>query len=175
AASGKRARWVQPDRRFRRLRCTAQLLAGGCLQRLHRGGVGALGHDALLQRPGIPNQVHLDSSTIVKIYLGPITNRNDPAIVKLNPKVKLPNLAITSVHRSDGSGDTYAFTDYFSKVSPTFKAQVGNSTLVQWPGGVGASGTAGVAGIIANTPGAIGYLKPCAVRKVDSRSSCIGG
>jgi phosphate transport system substrate-binding protein len=108
--------------------------------------------------PGVPNQIHLDSSTIAKIYLGQITNWNDPAIAKLNPKVKLPNQAITAVHRSDGSGDTYAFTDYLSKVSPIFKAQVGNSTLVQWPGGVGASGNAGVAGIIASTPGSIGYL-----------------
>jgi phosphate transport system substrate-binding protein len=108
--------------------------------------------------PGVPNQIHLDSSTVAKIYLGQITNWNDPAIAKLNPKVTLPNLTITAVHRSDGSGDTYAFTDYLSKVSPTFKTQVGNSTLVNWPGGLGASGNAGVAGIIASTPGAIGYL-----------------
>ena len=63
-----------------------------------------------------------------------------------------------AVHRSDGSGDTYAFTDYLSAVNGTFKTQVGNSTLVQWPGGVGASGNAGVAGVISSTPGAIGYL-----------------
>jgi phosphate transport system substrate-binding protein len=90
--------------------------------------------------------------------MGNITNWNDPAIAKLNPKITMPNLAITPVHRSDGSGDTYAFTDYLAHVNPNFKANVGTSTLVQWPGGVGASGNAGVAGIIQSTPGAIGYI-----------------
>jgi phosphate transport system substrate-binding protein len=107
---------------------------------------------------GIPNQIHLNAAVISAIFLGQITNWNDPAIIKLNPNIGMPNLAITPVHRSDGSGDTYAFTDYLSAVSATFKSQVGNSTLVQWPGGVGASGNAGVAGIISSTPGAIGYL-----------------
>jgi phosphate transport system substrate-binding protein len=107
---------------------------------------------------GIPNQIHLDGPTIVAIFLGQITNWNDPAIAKLNPKLTFPNLAITPVHRSDGSGDTYAFTDYLSSVSPTWKNQVGVSTLVQWPGGVGASGNAGIAGIVSSTPGAIGYM-----------------
>jgi len=107
---------------------------------------------------GVPNQIHLDSDTIVKIFMGNITNWNDPAIAKLNPKITMPNLAITPVHRSDGSGDTYAFTDYLARVNANFKANVGTSTLVQWPGGVGASGNAGVAGIIQSTPGAIGYI-----------------
>ncbi len=107
---------------------------------------------------GVGNNLKLDGPTIAGIFLGTITNWNDPAIAKLNPKLTLPNLAITAVHRSDGSGDTYAFTDYLQRVSSTFQSQVGNSTLVNWPGGVGASGNAGVAGVIANTPGAIGYL-----------------
>jgi phosphate transport system substrate-binding protein len=107
---------------------------------------------------GIPNQIHLDANTIAGIFMGSITNWNDPKIAKLNPKLTMPNLAITPVHRSDGSGDTYAFTDYLSRVNADFKNKVGNSTLVSWPGGVGASGNAGIAGIIASTPGAIGYL-----------------
>jgi phosphate transport system substrate-binding protein len=108
--------------------------------------------------PGVPNQLHLSGDVIAKIFLGQITNWNDPAIAKLNPKVKLPDLAITAVHRSDGSGDTYAFTDYLQRVSKQFQTTVGNNTLVNWPGGVGASGNAGVAGIVSSTSGAIGYL-----------------
>jgi phosphate transport system substrate-binding protein len=108
--------------------------------------------------PGVPNQIHLDANTISGIFLGSITKWSDPAITKLNPKLTLPDTTITPVHRSDGSGDTYAFTDYLSRVSPTFSNQVGTSTAVTWPGGIGASGNAGVAGIISSTPGAIGYL-----------------
>jgi phosphate transport system substrate-binding protein len=108
--------------------------------------------------PGIPNQIHLNGSTLAGIYLGQITNWNDRAIAKLNPKLHLPKLAITAVHRSDGSGDTYAFTDYLQRVSKTFQTQVGDNTLVNWPGGIGANGNAGVSGVIASTPGAIGYI-----------------
>jgi phosphate transport system substrate-binding protein len=108
--------------------------------------------------PGVPNQLHLDGATLAAIYLGQITNWDDPAIAKLNPRIHLPNLAITAVHRSDGSGDTYAFTDYLQRVSKTFQTQVGNNTLVNWPGGIGASGNAGVAGVISSTAGAIGYI-----------------
>jgi phosphate transport system substrate-binding protein len=108
--------------------------------------------------PGIPNDLHLDGPTIAGIFLGTITNWDDPQIKALNPKLTLPNLSITPVHRSDGSGDTYAITDYLQRVSTQFQSQVGNNTLVNWPGGVGASGNAGVAGVIANTSGAIGYI-----------------
>ena len=108
--------------------------------------------------PGVPNQIHLNGSTLAGIYLGQITNWNDPAIAKLNPGIHMPNLAITPVHRADGSGDTYAFTDYLQRVSKTFQTQVGNNTLVNWPGGVAASGNAGVSGVVASTPGAIGYV-----------------
>ena len=108
--------------------------------------------------PGVPNDLHLDGRTIAGIFLGQIKNWNDPAIAKLNPKLNLPDLNITPVHRSDGSGDTYAFTDYLSSVSSTFKSQVGNATLVSWPGGVGASGNAGIAGVLSSTQGAIGYV-----------------
>jgi len=110
--------------------------------------------------PGAPNDLHLDGPTIAGIYLGTITNWNDPAIAKLNPKVTLPNLAITPVHRSDGSGDTYAFTDFLQRVSKTFQTQVGNNTSVNWPSGVGVAGNgnAGVAAAISSTSGSIGYI-----------------
>jgi phosphate transport system substrate-binding protein len=108
--------------------------------------------------PGVPNDLHLTGPILAGIYLGQITNWNDPQIAKINPKVSLPDLKITPVHRSDGSGDTYAFTDYLSRVSGTFKSQVGNATLVNWPGGLGGNGNAGVAGIVSNTPGAVGYI-----------------
>jgi phosphate transport system substrate-binding protein len=108
--------------------------------------------------PGVVNDLHLSGPTIAGIFPGRITNWDDPTIRKLNPKLTLPNLAITSVHRSDGSGDTYAFTDYLAKVSPQFKSQVGNATLVNWPGGIGAKGNSGVAGVIKTNSGAIGYI-----------------
>ena len=95
---------------------------------------------------------------LANIFLGKITNWNDPAIRKLNPGLKLPDLKITVAHRSDGSGDTFAFTDYLSKVSPAWKAKVGNNTAVNWPVGVGGKGNNGVAAVIASTPGSIGYI-----------------
>jgi phosphate transport system substrate-binding protein len=108
--------------------------------------------------PGAPNDLHLSGPVIANIYLGNITNWNDPAIKSLNPKVNLPDLKITPAYRSDGSGDTYAFTDYLSRVSPSWKSKVGNATSVSFPAGVGGRGNAGVAGVIANTKGAIGYI-----------------
>jgi phosphate transport system substrate-binding protein len=108
--------------------------------------------------PGAPNDLHLTGAVIAGIYLGQITSWSDAQIRKLNPKVDLPDLKITPVFRSDGSGDTYAFTDYLSRVSPTWKSKVGNATAVQFPAGVGGKGNPGVAGVIANTKGAIGYI-----------------
>jgi phosphate transport system substrate-binding protein len=110
--------------------------------------------------PGVANQVRLDGPTIAKIFLGTITNWNDPAIARLNPKIRFPNLSISPVHRADSSGDTYAFTDYLSKVSTTWAKQMGVSTAVSWPSGVGtsATGNAGIAGVVSSTPGAIGYM-----------------
>jgi phosphate transport system substrate-binding protein len=100
---------------------------------------------------------------IAAIYEGKITKWNDPQIQALNPGVNLPNNAITAVHRSDGSGTTYAFTNYLSVVDSTWATDVGYSTSVTWPvdklaTGVGGKGNAGVAGAVANTPGAIGYV-----------------
>jgi phosphate transport system substrate-binding protein len=108
--------------------------------------------------PGTPNDLHLSGPVIAGIFLGSITNWNDAQIKALNPKVTLPNLKITPVYRSDGSGDTYAFTDYLSRVSGTWKTKVGNATSVEFPAGLGGRGNAGVAGIVSRTSGAIGYI-----------------
>jgi len=116
--------------------------------------------------PGLHSaQLRLDGPTLADIFLGKITNWSDPAIKKLNPGVPLPNLAITPAHRSDGSGDTYAFTDYLSHISSTWASQVGNATSVNWPVGVGGKGNPGVAAIIASTPGSIGYISVAYVKQ----------
>jgi phosphate transport system substrate-binding protein len=101
----------------------------------------------------------LDGATLAKIYLGEIKRWDDPAIKQLNPSAKLPSSAIVVVHRSDGSGTTFIFTDYLSKVSPTWKTKVGANTSVEWPSGIGAKGNEGVANNVANTRGAIGYVE----------------
>jgi phosphate transport system substrate-binding protein len=101
----------------------------------------------------------MSGPVLAKIYLGKITTWNNPAIKKLNPGKKLPNRPITVVHRSDGSGTTYNFTDYLSHVSPTWKSQVGRGTAVQWPAGTGAPHSSGVANVVKQTPGAIGYAE----------------
>ncbi|MDX6637551.1 MAG: phosphate transport system substrate-binding protein, partial [Solirubrobacterales bacterium] len=107
---------------------------------------------------GLQNNIHLTGPVLADIYLGNITTWNDPAIAKLNPGVNLPSTKITPVYRSDGSGDTYAFTDYLSSVSPDFKSKVGTSTQVQFPTGVGGNGSDGVAAAVSSTDGAIGYF-----------------
>src|SRR5207302_2353560 len=93
------------------------------------------------------------------IYLGTIKKWNDPAIAALNSGAKLPSTDITVVHRSDGSGTSYAFTDYLAKVSPDWKTKVGVGKAVQWPAGVGASGNQGVGQQVKTTDGAIGYVE----------------
>ncbi len=98
-------------------------------------------------------------ATLAGIYLGTITKWNDPAIAKDNPGVKLPNDDITVVHRSDGSGTTFVWTDYLSKVSSTWKSKVGANTSVSWPVGLGGKGNEGVAGLVKQTPGSIGYVE----------------
>ncbi|HXB79185.1 MAG TPA: phosphate ABC transporter substrate-binding protein PstS [Bradyrhizobium sp.] len=100
-----------------------------------------------------------DGETLASIYLGKITKWDDPAIKKLNPNAKLPNEAITVVRRSDGSGTTFNFTDYLSKVSPEWKTKVGSGTAVEWPAGVGAKGNEGVSGNIGQTRNSIGYVE----------------
>jgi phosphate transport system substrate-binding protein len=101
----------------------------------------------------------LDGPTLAGIYLGQIKEWDDPAIKKLNPNVALPHQAITTVHRSDGSGTTFNFTDYLSKISPEWKSKVGEGTAVNWPNGVGGKGNPGVASYVQQVDGAIGYVE----------------
>jgi phosphate transport system substrate-binding protein len=103
-------------------------------------------------------KLNLTGPIVSNIFLGKITNWNDPAIAKINKGTSLPNLKITPVYRSDGSGDTYAFTDYLSRVSSAWKSQVGNATAVNFPTGVGGKGNAGVTAVVSSTNGAIGYI-----------------
>jgi phosphate transport system substrate-binding protein len=102
--------------------------------------------------------LHLSGGVIAKIYMGQITNWNDAAIKKLNPTATMPDLKITPVYRTGNSGTTYNFTDYLSAASSVWKSQIGTGQSVNWRAGVGASGSAGVAGVVANTPGAICYV-----------------
>ena len=101
----------------------------------------------------------LDGDTLAKIYLGTIAKWDDPAIKKLNPKLNLPSTAIAVVHRADGSGTTFNFTDYLSKVSADWKSKVGSGTAVEWPAGVGAKGNEGVSGNVGQTRNSIGYVE----------------
>jgi phosphate transport system substrate-binding protein len=106
-----------------------------------------------------PGDLVLDGPTIAKIFQGDVKSWDDPAIKKLNPTAKLPAQAIAVVHRSDGSGTTFNFTDYLSKVSPDWKSKVGSNTAVEWPVGIGAKGNEGVSANLAQTKGAIGYVE----------------
>jgi phosphate transport system substrate-binding protein len=99
----------------------------------------------------------LTGPILADIYLGKITKWNDPAIAKLNPDLKLPSLAIATVHRADGSGTTFVFTDYLGMQSAEWKSKVGASTSVAWPNGAGAKGSDGVAATVQHIPGGIGY------------------
>jgi len=105
------------------------------------------------------SSLNLDADTLAGIFLGHIKSWNDPALTALNSGASLPNKPITVVHRSDGSGTTFHFTDYLSKVSPEWKSSVGNAKSVKWPVGVGASGNQAVAQAITSTEGAVGYVE----------------
>jgi phosphate transport system substrate-binding protein len=107
---------------------------------------------------GVPNNLHLTGQVLARIYLGQIKKWNDPAIKGLNPKVALPSTDITPVYRSDNSGTTYNFTDYLSVVSPDWKSKIGRGVNANWPAGQGGRGSSGVAGVVANTQGAVGYV-----------------
>ena len=108
--------------------------------------------------PGSP-ALKLDADTIAGIFLGQIKKWNDQKITALNPGATLPDQEIVVVHRSDGSGTTYIWTDYLSKISPEWKTKVGTNTSVKWPTGIGGKGNEGVAGQIKQTPGAFGYIE----------------
>ncbi len=109
--------------------------------------------------PGVSAQLKFNGPTLANIYLGKITKWNDAAIRATNPGVELPNDEITVVHRSDGSGTSYIWCDYLAKVSPEYRQKVGVATSVNWPAGVGGKGNEGVAGLVKQTPGAIGYVE----------------
>ena len=110
--------------------------------------------------PGIAaGQLKLDGKVLADIYLGKISKWNDPAIAALNPGLKLPELAIAPVYRSDGSGTTFIFTHYLSEVSPEWKDKVGENTSVQFPSGIGGKGNEGVSAMASRTVGAIGYVE----------------
>src|SRR5215212_2332100 len=108
--------------------------------------------------PGVAS-LNFTPDVLADIFLGKVTKWNDPRLSKANTGAALPELPIVVVHRSDGSGTTFIFCDYLSKVSPAFRSAVGASTSVQWPVGVGAKGNEGVAGLVRQTPGAIGYVE----------------
>lgn len=105
----------------------------------------------------LKNNLHMTGAILADIYLGKITNWNDPRIQKINKGVSMPDKHITVVYRSDGSGTTYNFTTYLNTVSKQWKSKVGRGTTVNWPEGVGARGSSGVSGVISRTEGAIGY------------------
>jgi len=109
--------------------------------------------------PGVTATLKFTPAALAGIYLGKITKWNDPEIRKSNPGVKLPAKDIVVVHRSDGSGTTFVWTDYLSKVSPEWKSRVGSNTSVQWPVGLGGKGNEGVAGVVKQTPYAMGYVE----------------
>jgi phosphate transport system substrate-binding protein len=106
-----------------------------------------------------PGALTLDGPTLAQIFLGEVKTWDDAAIKKLNPGVTLPSTAIAIVHRSDGSGTTFNFTNYLAKVSPQWKDKVGAATAVEWPTGLGGKGNEGVANYVAQTKGSIGYVE----------------
>ena len=122
------------------------MVMGGIVPVVHIAGIAA---DGLV----------IDGKTLADIYLGKIKTWNDPEIAKLNPSAKLPATAIAVIHRADGSGTTFNFTDYLSKASPEWKDKVGEATAVDWPTGIGAKGNDGVANNVAGTDGSIGYVE----------------
>jgi len=109
--------------------------------------------------PDFSGELRFSGPLLADVFLGKVTRWNDPAIARENPGVTLPGSDITVVHRSDGSGTTYIWVDYLAKVSPEWKQRVGVATSVNWPVGVGGKGNEGVAGLVKQTPGSIGYVE----------------
>ncbi|RXF71249.1 phosphate ABC transporter substrate-binding protein PstS [Arcticibacter tournemirensis] len=109
--------------------------------------------------PGVKDTLNLSPEVLADIFLGKIKNWNHPSLKKDNPGISLPNRMITVVHRSDGSGTSFIFTDYLTKVSNEWKERVGRGTAVNWPAGLGGKGNEGVAGLIKHSPGSIGYVE----------------
>ena len=120
----------------------------------------ALGADVPVYNiPGVSSDINFTADALAGIFLGKITKWNDPYIAKANPGVNLPANDIVVCHRSDGSGTTYVWVDYLSKVSPEWKSRVGVATSVNWPVGIGGKGNEGVAGFVRQTPNSIGYVE----------------
>jgi phosphate transport system substrate-binding protein len=118
------------------------------------------GEDLVYNLPGIAaGKIILSGPVVADIYLNNIKKWNDPAIAKLNPGLKLPDMSITVVHRSDASGTTFTFANYLSKISPEWKTKLGADTTVAWPTGVGGKGNEGVAAYVQQLQGAIGYVE----------------
>jgi phosphate transport system substrate-binding protein len=109
--------------------------------------------------PGVTQELNFSGDVIADIYMGKITKWNDPRIAKDNPGVNLPSKGIIPVYRTEGSGTTYIFTDYLSKVSPEWATAVGKNSAVKWPAGIGQKGSDGVSGMVRQTPGAFGYVE----------------
>lgn len=109
--------------------------------------------------PGVSGEIKFTPEALAGIYLGHISKWNDKALTSANPGLKLPDQDIVVVHRSDGSGTTFVWTDYLSKVSPEWKSKVGSNTSVKWPVGLGGKGNEGVAGVVQQQPGALGYVE----------------
>ncbi|MDN5851031.1 MAG: phosphate ABC transporter substrate-binding protein PstS [Nitrococcus sp.] len=122
------------------------IIIGGIVPVLHVKGIA-------------PGELVLDGPTLAKIFLGEITHWNDPAISSLNPGMELPDARIIVVHRSDGSGTTFNFTNYLSKVSQAWKTKVGEGTAVNWPTGIGGKGNEGVAAYVKQLDGSLGYVE----------------
>lgn len=119
-----------------------------------------IGITPVVNLPGIrPGELVLNGPVLADIYLGKITRWNDPRIAALNPGLQLPDMAISTVHRADGSGTTFNFTNYLSKVSPEWRDKVGSDTAVSWPNGVGGKGNAGVANFVQRIRGSVGYVE----------------
>jgi phosphate transport system substrate-binding protein len=118
------------------------------------------GEDIVYNLPGVAaGQLVLNGPVIAKIFMGQITKWNDPALQKLNPGLNLPAMSISVVHRSDGSGTTFTFADYLSKVSPEWKAKLGADTAIAWPVGIGGKANQGVASYVQHIRGSIGYVE----------------
>jgi len=118
------------------------------------------GEDIVYNIPGVgPGQLVLDGPLVADIFLGKVKKWNDPAIRKLNPQLRLPDLSVSVVHRSDGSGTTFTFANYLSKVSPEWKAKIGADTSIAWPTGLGGKGNEGVASYVQRIRGAVGYVE----------------
>ena len=109
--------------------------------------------------PGVTTELNFTQKAIAGMYLGTITKWNDPEITKANPGVKLPNTDIVVMHRSDGSGTSYIWTDFLSKISDEWKNKIGRNTSVNWPVGLGGKGNEGVSGLVKQTPGSLGYIE----------------